>query len=254
MFAQLPNAAGSLGHISRNNTGGASYAHRRIADDFTLLEEGPIAVVRFWGGDETDAPAIPNENVVAFNIRFSAADGPGGGPGTTIYEIARTLEFDTTAEPTGQAVGTINAPESAYRIEIVPPLILPAGTYFFSVGAYHFDNIIDADTETWQWSIAPGPGNSIIAEDRFDQMGMLLRTDITGTDMAFTLEQLAPDAVCEGDVDGDYDVDLQDLTGVLLFFGVPATGGPDVTGNGFVDLADISTVLLFFGAICDPCN
>ena len=182
-----------------------------------------------------------------------AADGPAGSPGTTLFEIARTLQFDTIVAPTGANVGTLGAPELAYRIEIVPPLILPAGTYFLSIGAYHFDNIIDADTETWQWSIAPGPGNGVIAEDRFDQQSMLLRTDLIGTDMAFTLEELAPDAQCDGDVDGDYDVDLDDLTGVLLFFG-QTTSEADLNGDGMVDLADLSTVLLFFGAICDPCN
>ena len=251
-YAQNPDPAGSLGHISRNNTGGATYSRRRIADDFTLTEVSSLAVIRFWGGDETDMPTPPNDNVVAFNFRIYAANGPDNGPGTTLWEIARTLEFDTTATPTGNTVGTLNAPEFGYRVEIVPPLILPPGDYFLSIGAYHFDNTIDADTETWQWSIAPGPGDGVMAEDRFNQQGMILRTDVTGTDMAFTLEQLAPDAACLGDLDGDYDVDLNDLTAVLLFFGTANIQG-DADGDGMVDLNDLTIVLSRFGLVCDPC-
>ena len=244
--------AGRKGISPRNNSGGAGYANRRIADNFTLTEEGPLAVIRFWGGDETDLPALPNDNIVAFNFRISDATGPDNGPGATLWEVARTMAFDVTLVPTGVTVGTLNAPEFAYRIEIVPPLILPPGDYFLSIGAYHYDNLIDADTETWQWSVASGPGDGVIAEDRFDLQGMLIRNDIVGTDMAFSLEQLAPDAVCLGDVDDDYDVDLTDLTGVLLFFGTASVDG-DVTGDGFVDLADLQTVLLQFGEVCDPC-
>jgi hypothetical protein len=252
-YAQPVGDAGSpAGHISRNNTGGASYARRRIADNFTLAAPGALASIHFWGGDETDLPDAPNENVVAFNFRISDATGPDGGPGATLWEAARTLEFDMTRIPMGFTVGPLNAPEFEYRMQIVPPLQLPAGDYFLSVAAYHFDNNIDVDTETWQWSVAPGEGDGIIAQDRFDFQGMLLRTDIAGTDMAFTLDELTEAAVCAGDVDGDYDVDLQDLQGILLFFGMESIAG-DVTGDGFVDLQDLQTVLLFFGQICDPC-
>ncbi len=250
-YDQSPDPGGSAGHISRNNSGGSSFANRRIADDFTLATESPLAVIRFWGGNETDAP-LPNENVVAFNFRISDAAGPNGGPGATLWEVARTIAFDTTFQPTGANVGTLNAPEFAYRVEIIPPLILPPGNYFLSIGAYHFDNIIDADTETWQWSVAPGAGNGVIAEDRFDQQGMLVRTDITGTDMAFTLEELTPAAVCPGDIDGDFDVDLVDLQSLLFAFGT-ANLTADMNGDGFVDLVDLQIVLFNFGSICSPC-
>lgn len=56
-----------------------------------------------------------------------------------------------------------------------------------------------------------------------------------------------------GDVDGDRDVDLSDLSVLLANFGVPsgatrATG--DLDGDADVDLSDLSILLAYFGAAC----
>ena len=52
-----------------------------------------------------------------------------------------------------------------------------------------------------------------------------------------------------GDVDGDGDVELDDLLVVLANFGQVTSNG-DVTGNGIVNLSDLLTVLADFGSDC----
>ncbi|MCA9244696.1 MAG: hypothetical protein KDA32_12110 [Phycisphaerales bacterium] len=57
---------------------------------------------------------------------------------------------------------------------------------------------------------------------------------------------------CECDVDGDCDVDLNDLAGVLSMFGQPVAPNTqgDCTGDGLIDLADLAGLLSQFGNIC----
>ncbi len=59
---------------------------------------------------------------------------------------------------------------------------------------------------------------------------------------------------CEGDVDGDGQVGLADLSILLTNFGTP-TGmhrdDGDLTGDGAVDLADLSALLTVFGTNCE---
>ncbi|MFN0136555.1 MAG: dockerin type I domain-containing protein [Phycisphaerae bacterium] len=58
---------------------------------------------------------------------------------------------------------------------------------------------------------------------------------------------------CPGDVDGDNDVDLTDLSRLLSNFGVASgatRGMGDLNGDGDVDLSDLSMLLANFGAAC----
>jgi hypothetical protein len=67
----------------------------------------------------------------------------------------------------------------------------------------------------------------------------------------FTLTFNADVAPCEGDVDGDGDVDLDDLTLLLGDFGASGAGLPsDIDGDGNVDLDDLTLLLGNFGASC----
>ena len=58
---------------------------------------------------------------------------------------------------------------------------------------------------------------------------------------------------CPGDLDGDNDVDLNDLSVLLAHYGV--TGGAayedgDLDGDGDVDLSDLSALLAVYGTSC----
>lgn len=57
--------------------------------------------------------------------------------------------------------------------------------------------------------------------------------------------------VCEGDVDGDGSVDLNDLAEVLSQFGQSGPGlGGDLDADGDVGLSDLAIVLANFGRSC----
>lgn len=61
------------------------------------------------------------------------------------------------------------------------------------------------------------------------------------------------DVSCPGDLDGDLDIDLEDLAVLLANFGTTSGADPedgDVDGDGDVDLADLSVVLSVFGSVC----
>jgi hypothetical protein len=58
---------------------------------------------------------------------------------------------------------------------------------------------------------------------------------------------------CPGDLDGDNDVDLSDLSALLANYGI--TGGAayedgDLDGDGDVDLSDLSALLSVYGTTC----
>ncbi len=61
------------------------------------------------------------------------------------------------------------------------------------------------------------------------------------------------DAACFGDLTGDGEVGLSDLTIVLANFGTPSGALPedgDLDGNGTVDLSDLALMLSVFGTVC----
>ncbi len=67
----------------------------------------------------------------------------------------------------------------------------------------------------------------------------------------FTLPAGGP--ACPGDLDGDLDVDLDDLSQLLVNFGT-ASGATyedgDIDGDGDIDLDDLSQLLVVFGTTC----
>lgn len=74
----------------------------------------------------------------------------------------------------------------------------------------------------------------------------------TGDLVPQEIEVWTPGPSCQGDLDGDGDVDLADLSALLGNFG--GSGGPaegDLDGDGDVDLADLSALLENFGTSCE---
>ena len=60
-------------------------------------------------------------------------------------------------------------------------------------------------------------------------------------------------APCDGDVNGDGQVDLPDLSILLSHFGTSSGASPgdgDLDGDGDVDLQDLSNLLANFGMLC----
>jgi len=58
---------------------------------------------------------------------------------------------------------------------------------------------------------------------------------------------------CPGDLDGDSQVTLTDLSILLANFGAPSGALPedgDLDGDGDVDLTDLSLLLSVFGTVC----
>ena len=92
----------------------------------------------------------------------------------------------------------------------------------------------------------------------FDAAGVCLvvvrAEDIPGDNVVAQIEgyeecSTTPD--CPGDLDGDLDVDLADLSILLSEFGM--TGGgltADIDGDGDVDLSDLAIILSNFATIC----
>lgn len=70
----------------------------------------------------------------------------------------------------------------------------------------------------------------------------------------FAVTSISCDSVtCPGDLDGDLDIDLEDLAVLLAHFGTTSGADPsdgDVDGDGDVDLADLAVVLAAFGTVC----
>lgn len=63
---------------------------------------------------------------------------------------------------------------------------------------------------------------------------------------------MSPASTLPGDLDGDCDVDLSDLSSCLSGFGCtpPATCLCDIDGDGDADLSDLAMLLANFGAAC----
>jgi len=71
-----------------------------------------------------------------------------------------------------------------------------------------------------------------------------------GNDIALAPANAAP---CTGDVNGDHQVDLNDLTILLGSFGIPSGAtldDGDLEGDGDVDLGDLTILLSNFGSTC----
>lgn len=99
---------------------------------------------------------------------------------------------------------------------------------------------------TWSSNVSTGGLPQIRALDCFS-------LDIDGFHLDDISLQPGGAPPCPGDLDGDGDVDLQDLATLLANFGTPSGATPeqgDADGDGDVDLSDLAVLLGNYGASC----
>jgi hypothetical protein len=172
-----PQTSGGSALISLTQGGNAfGFANRRAADNFSFALPGEITGLRFWGGPESDQASPPLRNVQGFNIRIFDASGVDGAPGAALFDRSFTLGTGVTAtQVPGQTVGLLGAPMFAFSVNEPISFTFAANTrYWLSVAAVRV-NPVGATDEAWQWASHAG-SDTLIAQDRFDGQGFLLRT------------------------------------------------------------------------------
>lgn len=186
LFQQAPPVGGTAVSISISTGGNPfSFANRRAADNFTLGDLSDVTSLRFWGGDESDAPSPPLRNLRGFNIQVFAAD-PVGNPGPVLFDSGLVPLASTSPTREGTLLVGLNlAPMYRFDYTLPAPLRLqPDTTYFLSVAGVVF-NPVDATNEAWLWAAGP-VGDTNIWQDRFDGQGYLPRT-LSRRNAAFVL-------------------------------------------------------------------
>lgn len=144
------------------------------------------------------------------------------------------------------------------RSRLTSQFILSTGRYFLAISASNRDPYDNLNQLLWNDSPftierAPdGPGADSVVASWNDNLGGAdsgggYTINLTGA------SYLTGQPPCPGDVDGDRDVDLQDLATLLSNFGrtdsPPSTAG-NLDNDSDVDLQDLATLLSNFGTIC----
>ncbi len=178
-----------------------------------------------------------------------------------------------------------------YRGCAIPDLY---GTYFFAdfcaarIWSFRYDGINITDFQERTSELDPGGGLNIrqissFGEDAYGELyicdwgggevfkivpdvpGGIVGDDCNNNGIDDACDILAgaadtngngiPDECeCIGDLDGDNDIDLQDLATLLMNFGTASGAQPDdgdLDGDGDVDLVDLSQLLGLFGTTCN---
>ncbi len=141
--------------------------------------------------------------------------------------------------------------ENFYTVD-VPSVTIGDSNDWFYVGiifrnlecgaAETFTGIDEGQAIASAWSFVGSnlvPGFLEIA----DQMALL------GGDTVFVIRAEGEPATCDGDVNGDSLVDVDDLNIILANWGHSLAVG-DLTLNGVVDVDDLNLVLSGFGKLC----
>lgn len=182
---QAPTS-GLSAFISRESPGGFPFTNRRVADNFNIAgSDRELRRITWWGGDESSTPDPDLVNLSGFNIRIYASNGAGGAPGTQLAEWNLTKSQSTPVAVPGQLVGLLQAPMYRFSADIPAGTTLTSGSYWISIAASLF-NVPDFDNEAWQWA-GSTQTDTLIAQDRFDGQGFLIRT-LAVRNAAFRIE------------------------------------------------------------------
>ena len=184
-----------------------------------------------------------------------------GGPEIRLYNSS-TLTVSYTDVAGGEAAAEVDDGSTltwgAGNIDVDPLFVDPDG--------------LDDDPNTWGDNNYRVLGNSpcIDAGDN-EAVTIWLTTDLDGrlrfADRIGTVDTGNPGAPgppivdmgpyeyqCTGDLDGDGEIDLADLAGLLAHYvtsSSPAYADGDLDQDGDVDLSDLATLLAAYGTTCD---
>lgn len=186
VIVDQPQTSGLSAFISRVSPGGFPFTNRRVADNFTIAgSDRELTRITWWGGDESSTPDPDLNNLSGFNIRIYASNGSGGAPGTQLAEWNLTKSESAPVAVPGQLVGLLQAPMYRFSADIPAGTTLTSGNYWISIAASLF-NVPDFDNEAWQWA-GSTQTDTLIAQDRFDGQGFLIRT-LAVRNAAFRIE------------------------------------------------------------------
>ena len=130
----------------------------------------------------------------------------------------------------------------------------------FLMASIFFVASTSAQSIDLSWRTIAGGGGSMSSTDGVIELQCTIGESLAGSMSAGAIELscgfwlgMPVGCVLAGDLDGDGDVDLPDLTGLLSHFG--ATSGADASdgdsdNDGDVDLTDLTALLSNFGSTC----
>jgi hypothetical protein len=187
----IQNPAPGPAFISSTGPGGDfTFDDRRRADtlapEFGLPLPARVYRIDWWGGDESNFPATPLENIASFNIR-AYSDFPPSAPATVIFD--QTVDItELTITATGNTVGILGAPEFRFSFESDTQLF-GANAYWISIAA-NYINAPGFTSESFQWS-GSIEGDALIAQDTFDGAGFQV-VSLARTSAAYALYGAIP--------------------------------------------------------------
>jgi len=265
VFASHPPTHGNGFYSDADDSGNGVYVWAARVD---LLVPKTITQIRMWGGYYPyNTPPVDKFTLVVH------ADDPNvpGSPGPV-------LSMETNVSATRATTGYTIAGVDEYEFLLTPsaPVSLAPGTYWIEIF-----NDTTGDDDTFFWSTseytlgflnagyaneAPGMYWSMVGYFHLamELVGEFEGADSDGDTVPDACDQCpgqddridnngngTPDcADCLGDVDGDNDVDLNDLATLLVHFDATTTAPGDVDVDGDVDLDDLVALLRAFGLPC----
>lgn len=220
VYEQLP-ATGSALISAAQSDAQFGYANRRRADNFTLVDDVLLKGLTFWGGDESNEPAVALSNLAGFNIVIHRDNGSGPAVPFAVYDYDRS---DVTITPEGETVGLLFAERHRFEIlfDAARTISLPAGDYVLSIAA-RYNAPVNFTNEAFQWA-ASLPGDGVFYSDSYDGNGYQFAGSFARTDASFQLIGEVEAESCPTDVTGDGVTDISDLLLLLARFDTSCDG------------------------------
>lgn len=263
-FGLPANPDGAAQFAAGRSLGGTSYARAQKDHDFSTSDTWCLSW-DFLGRYDGAAPATHNLGSFSFQ-----PTGTQAAPESRLFIALNT--FVDLANPTTWSAGYVV--HDAAGIQVNQPGLfagpewqnLPVDTWFRQTTEINLtENRITrvtitnlatggtAAAEPAGWYLGGGatPSLPLSTSIRFFAGGTT-----AGNIAAWDNLRLVPTCgapPCRGDLDGDADVDIQDLATLLANFGTPGGAGADqgdLDGDGDVDLQDLAGLLGAFGSNC----